>query len=181
MSTQPSQDTLFTFVKDESDPLKDNYGIFPFIQSQTPPEHRFELKYNSVKELNETFDGKDVKLRVRLQRSRIKGKGGFIVLREGVFTIQGCLFVNDTTVSKQMINFVKAIHLESIVDVEAKVKKAEQPIESCTQKNIELDIFKIYLISSATSVLPFQMEDACRKVNPELEEDDYVGEEKKEE
>ena len=181
MSSQPQQETLFSFVKDESDPLKDNYGIFPFIQSQTPPEHRLELKYNSVKELNETFDGKDVKLRARLQRSRIKGKGGFIVLREGVFTIQGCLFVNESTVSKQMINFVKAIHLESIVDVDAKVKKAEQPIESCTQKNIELDILKIYLISSATSVLPFQMEDACRKVNPELEEDDYVGEEKKEE
>ncbi len=183
MSSQPQQETLFSFVKDESDPLKDNYGIFPFIQSQTPPEHRLELKYNSVKELNETFDGKDVKLRARLQRSRIKGKGGFVVLREGVFTIQGCLFVNETSVSKQMINFVKAIHLESIVDIEAKVKKAEQPIESCTQKNIELDILKIYLISSATSVLPFQMEDACRKVNPELEEDDYVppGEEKKDE
>ena len=181
MSNQ--SETQINFIKDESDPLKDNYGIFPFIQSQTDPEHRKSIHYNTIKELNSSFEGKEIKLRSRLQRSRIKGKGGFIILREGVFSIQGCLFVTEGVVSKQMINFVDAIHLESIVDIVGKVKKAEKPVESCTQRDIELDIIKIYLISSATSVLPFQMEDACRKVNPELEEDDYVppGEEKKEE
>jgi aspartyl-tRNA synthetase len=181
MSNQ--SETQINFIKDESDPLKDNYGIFPFIQSQTDPEHRKSIHYNTIKELNSSFEGKEIRLRSRLQRSRIKGKGGFIILREGVFSIQGCLFVTEGVVSKQMINFVDAIHLESIVDIVGKVKKAEKPVESCTQKDIELDIIKIYLISSATSVLPFQMEDACRKVNPELEEDDYVppGEEKKEE
>ena len=163
----------FTFTKDESDPLKDKYGVLPFIVSNTPPEHRLEIHYDNIKDLNDTFDGKTVKLRVRLQRSRIKGKGGFIVLRDGVYTIQGCLFVTEGVVSKQMINFVNSLHLESIVDVEAKVKKAEKPVESCTQKDIELDITSIFLVIDATNVLPFQMEDACRKVNPELEEDDY--------
>ena len=175
----------FTFTKDESDPLKDKYGVLPFIVSNTPPEHRLEIHYDNIKDLNDTFDGKTVKLRVRLQRSRIKGKGGFIVLRDGVYTIQGCLFVTEGVVSKQMINFVNCLHLESIVDVEAKVKKAEKPVESCTQKDIELDITSIFLVIDATNVLPFQMEDACRKVNPELEEDDYnaqqVQEAKKEE
>ena len=165
MSNQ--SETQINFTKDESDPLKDNYGIFPFIQSQTDPEHRKSIHYNTIKELNLSFEGKEIRLRSRLQRSRIKGKGGFIILREGVFSIQGCLFVNEGVVSKQMINFVNAIHLESIVDIVGKVKKAEKPVESCTQKDIELDIIKIYLISSATSVLPFQMEDACRKVKPE--------------
>jgi len=182
MSTEIEQ--KFTFTKDESDPLKDKYGVFPFIVSNTPPEHRFEIHYDNIKDLNDTFDGKTVKLRVRLQRSRIKGKGGFIVLRDGVYTIQGCLFVTEGVVSKQMINFVNSLHLESIVDVEAKVKKAEKPVESCTQKDIELDITSIFLVINATNVLPFQMEDACRKVNPELEEDDYNAQqvqEKKEE
>jgi aspartyl-tRNA synthetase len=171
MSTETEQ--KFTFTKDESDPLKDKYGVLPFIVSNTPPEHRLEIHYDNIKDLNDTFDGKTVKLRVRLQRSRIKGKGGFIVLRDGVYTIQGCLFVTEGVVSKQMINFVNSLHLESIVDVEAKVKKAEKPVESCTQKDIELDITSIFLVIDATNVLPFQMEDACRKVNPELEEDDY--------
>ena len=171
MSSETEQ--KFTFTKDESDPLKDKYGVLPFIVSNTPPEHRLEIHYDNIKDLNDTFDGKTVKLRVRLQRSRIKGKGGFIVLRDGVYTIQGCLFVTEGVVSKQMINFVNSLHLESIVDVEAKVKKAEKPVESCTQKDIELDITSIFLVIDATNVLPFQMEDACRKVNPELEEDDY--------
>ena len=175
----------FTFTKDESDPLKDKYGVLPFIVSNTPPEHRLEIHFDNIKDLNDTYDGKTIKLRVRLQRSRIKGKGGFIVLRDGVYTIQGCLFVTEGVVSKQMINFVNSLHLESIVDVEAKVKKAEKPVESCTQKDIELDITSIFLVIDATNVLPFQMEDACRKVNPELEEDDYnaqqVQEAKKEE
>ena len=170
----------FTFTKDESDPLKDKYGVLPFIVSNTPPEHRLEIHYDNIKDLNDTFDGKTVKLRVRLQRSRIKGKGGFIVLRDGVYTIQGCLFVTEGVVSKQMINFVNSLHLESIVDVEAKVKKAEKPVESCTQKDIELDITSIFLVIDATNVLPFQMEDACRKVNPELEEDDYQQKKKEE-
>ena len=163
----------FTFTKDESDPLKDKYGVIPFIVSNTPSEHRYAVHYDNIKDLDQTFDGKTVKLRVRLQRSRIKGKGGFIVLRDGVYTIQGCLFVAENVVSKQMINFVNSLHLESIVDVDAKVKKAEKPVESCTQKDIELDVTGIFLVVDATNVLPFQMEDACRKVNPLLEEDDY--------
>ena len=31
----------YTYTKDESDPLKDKYGILPFIQSATDPELYF--------------------------------------------------------------------------------------------------------------------------------------------
>ena len=105
------------------------------------------------------------------------------MLREGVYTVQGCMFVTDNVVSKQMLNFVNAIHPESIIQIESKVKKTEKPVESCTQKNVEINITSIFLVVDATNVLPFQMEDACRKVNPEMEEDDYQQktEEKKEE
>ena len=182
---EKKEDEKYTFTKDESDPLKDKYGVEPFIQSKSDPEHRFQLKFDKISEINQSMEGKTVKLRVRLQRSRIKGKGGFIVLREGVYTIQGCLFVEEGVVSKQMIDFVNSLRLESYVDVEAKVKKVEKPVESCTQKDVELGITSIFLVVSAPKVLPFQMEDACRKVNPELEEDDYnqkkKDEEKKEE
>ena len=170
----------YTYTKDESDPLKDKYGILPFIQSETDPEHRFQVKFTQISEINSSLDGQNVKLRVRLQRSRIKGKSGFLVLREGVYTIQACLFVEEGKISKQMVDFAKSLRLESYIDVTAKVQKVEKPVESCTQKDVELAIETLFLVVSAPKVLPFQMEDALRKVNPELEEDDYQQKKKEE-
>ena len=170
----------YTFTKDESDPLKDKYGVLPFIQSATDPEHRFQVKFAKICEINSSLDGQMVKLRVRLQRSRIKGKSGFLVLREGVYTIQACLFVEEGKISKQMVDFAKSLRLESYVDITAKVQKVEKPVESCTQKDVELAIETLFLVVSAPKVLPFQMEDALRKVNPELEEDDYQQKKKEE-
>ena len=170
----------YTFTKDESDPLKDKYGVLPFIQSATDPEHRFQVKFAKICEINSSLDGQMVKLRVRLQRSRIKGKSGFLVLREGVYTIQACLFVEEGKISKQMVDFAKSLRLESYIDITAKVQKVEKPVESCTQKDVELAIETLFLVVSAPTVLPFQMEDALRKVNPELEEDDYQQKKKEE-
>ena len=170
----------YTFTKDESDPLKDKYGVLPFIQSATDPEHRFQTKFTQISEINASLDGQNVKLRVRLQRSRIKGKSGFLVLREGVYTIQACLFVEEGKISKQMVDFAKSLRLESYVDITAKVQKVAKPVESCTQKDVELAIETLFLVVSAPQVLPFQMEDALRKVNPELEEDDYQQKKKEE-
>ena len=174
------EEEKFTYTKDESDPLKDKYGISPFIQSATEPSHRFQVKFDKIGEINQDYDGKEVKLRARLQNSRIKGKSGFLVLREGVFTIQACLFVEDGKISKQMIEFVHALRLESYVDITAIVKKVPKPVDSCTQKDVELAVETIFLVVSAPKVLPFQMADALRKVNPELEEDDYQQKKKEE-
>ena len=181
---EASNDEKYTYTKDESDPLKDKYGVLPFIQSATDPEHRFQVKFTKICEINSSLDGQMVKLRVRLQRSRIKGKSGFLVLREGVFTIQACLFVEEGKISKQMVDFAKSLRLESYIEITAKVQKVEKPVESCTQKDVELALETLFLVVSAPKILPFQMEDALRKVNPELEEDDYQQkkkEEKKEE
>lgn len=166
-----SQDVTFSFVKDESDVLKDKYGVNPFIQSQGDGEIRFKSIWNKIDELSVDHEGKEVKIRARLQRSRIKGKGGFLVIREAFNTIQCCLFVAENLVSEQMIKFVGQIPFESLVDVVGVVKKTSKPVESCTQQHIELDIRGIYLVVPSINVLPFQMEDANRKVNPEDEED----------
>ena len=46
------------------------------------------------------MDSQTVKLRARLQNSPIKGKNGFLVLREGFFKIQACLFIEEGIISK---------------------------------------------------------------------------------
>ena len=79
-----------------------------------------------------------------------------------------------------MVDFAKSLRLESYVDITAKVQKVAKPVESCTQKDVELAIETLFLVVSAPQVLPFQMEDALRKVNPELEEDDYQQKKKEE-
>ena len=179
---EPKQETVvkieqeFTFVKDESDPCKDRYGMLPFIQSNSDPEKRYSVVWSKISGLSTEQEGQTVKLRVRLQRSRIKGKMGFLVLREQFSTLQGCMFLTEGVISEGMIKFAEKIPLESIVDVEGVIKKVNKPIESCTQSLIELEINKLYLVVASQSILPFQFEDANRKGMADDEDEDVVDE-----
>lgn len=58
---------------------------------------------------------------------------------------------------------------ESIVDVEAKVSKVSKKIESCSQKDVELHIQQLWIVSSAKSQLPLLIEDASRSEKKEEE------------
>jgi aspartyl-tRNA synthetase len=176
IETVTKSDPEFNFVKDESDVCKDKYGVLPFIQSKGDPELRFATKWYKICELSPEMEGQSVKLRVRLQRSRIKGKMGFLVMREGFSTLQACMFLTEGVVSEGMIKFAEKIPLESIIDVQGVVKKVNKPIESCTQSLIELEISSIYLVVASQSVLPFQLEDASRKGNADEEDEEPVQE-----
>lgn len=169
----------FAYTKDETDSLKDRYGVLEPIVSKTDPEARYKTKWTNLVDLNESLVGTTVKCRVRLQRSRCKAKAGFLVLRDVIDTAQGVMFVEEGVISAQMVKFVSTIPHESLVDIEAKVVKAEKPVESCTVKNFELAIQTIFVVVGCINVLPFQMEDANRKgnINDEEEPDEPVKEE----
>lgn len=179
--TKPQQDnyTRFTYTKDETDTLKDRYGVLEPIISKTDPEARYKTKWTNLIDLNDSLVGTTVKCRVRLQRSRCKAKAGFLVLRDVMDTAQAVLFVEEGVISTQMVKFVSTIPHESLVDIEAKVVKAEKPVESCTVKNFELAIQTIFVVVGCMNILPFQMEDANRKgnINDEEEAEEPVKEE----
>lgn len=171
MVEKSSDYSRFTYTFDDSDTLKGSYGIKPYIVSDSDPEERYNNTWVSLDKIDESLVGKEILSRVRLQRSRIKGKGGFVVLRDGLYTAQGCLFVEEGKVSAQMIQFTSSLSHESIVDIVSEVTKAQKPVESCSVKDYELQIRKIYLVQDCVKVLPFQIEDANRKADKSAEEE----------
>ena len=64
-----------------------------------------------------------------------------------------------------------SINKESIVDVNAEVKKAPEKVDGCTQKDVELHVKQIWVVSSSEPQLPLQIEDASRKVTEEADDD----------
>eukprot|EP01028_Stygiella_incarcerata_P004706 TRINITY_DN204_c0_g1_i1.p1 TRINITY_DN204_c0_g1~~TRINITY_DN204_c0_g1_i1.p1 ORF type:complete len:543 (-),score=170.55 TRINITY_DN204_c0_g1_i1:195-1823(-) len=140
------------------------FGKLPLIQSRKHSEET----YTQIEALDTELAGKKVVLRARIHSSRSKGKLCFVVLRHQMFTVQAMLCVSET-VPKDMIRFAAGLPKESIVDVYGEVSPVETKIESCTQKNVEINVERFYCVSASAPVLPFQIDDAGRRV---AEEDD---------
>lgn len=137
------------------------YGLNALIQSaESPADRKFINVHELVAELANTV----VWLRGRLQTSRGKGKQCFFVLRQQSHTVQGLAAVSGRT-SKKMIKFISNITNESIIDVEATVKRVPAIIEACTQNEVELHVERIYVVSASKSQLPLQIADAARPTN----------------
>uniref|UniRef100_A0A8C7GQ31 Aspartate--tRNA ligase, cytoplasmic n=1 Tax=Oncorhynchus kisutch TaxID=8019 RepID=A0A8C7GQ31_ONCKI len=143
---------------------KDRYGVPPMVQSQ----QKLDRGLVRVHELTPEKAGQLIWVRARIHTSRAKGKQCFLVLRQQQFNVQALVAVGERA-SKQMVKFAANINKESIVDVEAVVKKVEQTIESCSQQDVELHIERIFVVSQAEPRLPLQLEDCVR---PEGEGDE---------
>ncbi|KAK7939997.1 hypothetical protein WMY93_003323 [Mugilogobius chulae] len=157
---------------EEDDFAKDRYGVSAMVQSQQKlVKSELNLSALSVPETDRalvkvedlTVEKADQLLwvRARVHTSRAKGKQCFLVLRQQQFNVQALVAVGDRA-SKQMVKFAANITKESIVDVEAVVRRVEQKIESCSQQDVELHIERIFVISQAEPRLPLQLDDAVR-------------------
>ena len=76
--------------------------------------------------------------------------------------MQAVFFKNDDDPenSQKMIQYLKKLTAESMVQVEAQVVEAN--VKSCSVNTIELAISRIHAVSRAASQLPFLVEDAAR-------------------
>jgi len=154
-----------TEAKDDGPDISSGkYGVQEMNQSKEKPS----TVLTPVKELGMKMNEKMVTIRGRLHTSRAKGKQCFFVIRQQQVTVQCLAFVNES-ISKQMVKFIAHISKESIVDVEAVVKKVDEKIESCTQQDVELHVSQVWVVSASDPQLPLQIEDAARKVTEEDE------------
>lgn len=80
-----------------------------------------------------------------------------------------------------MYEYAKRIPKESIVEIKGKVSIPDKPVQGCTQK-AEVHVIEIWTVNKSAPILPFQIEDASRKVeNQEAERDANPGEKHEEE
>ena len=153
------------------DPLSERYGDAELVQSQAITGR----VWTRVDALDGKMLNQEVLLRGRIHNVRGKGKSAFIVLRQQTATVQVTLFVDDVTVSKQMVKWVSALTRESVVDIKGLVVVPEVPVESCTQNEIEIVCREIHCISRSDPELPFLIEDAARPDSAfEAEDTQYV-------
>jgi lysyl-tRNA synthetase class II len=140
------------------------FGQYDTIASAGVSARQFtEVKNIGDDSKNGPADGEKVWVRGRIHSIRSKGNAIFAVIRSDAFyTIQICHFKDksDPEHSKQLMKFIDSIPLESVVDVYGEVASAI--VKSCSQTSKEIAIEKIFIISKALSVLPFQLEDASR-------------------
>ena len=123
------------------------------IQSQTSTDR----KWSNVADLSPAQSGTCVWLRVRLHNSRKQSaKLGFLVLRQRLSTVQAVVQ------GKDIAGFACGLPKESVLDVFAEVTIPPEPVASCTQSGVELNVTRAYCISKAMTRLPLQLEDAGR-------------------
>jgi len=108
--------------------------------------------------INASHVGQQVWIRCRLHSKRVKSsKLCFMLLRRGFYSIQ-CVATD-----KPIVGYCKKIYPESIVDICGKVVKADRPVSSSSQTDVEIAVQKIYVVNLAAPELPFTMEDANRQ------------------
>mmetsp|Transcript_3470 Transcript_3470/g.3284 ORF Transcript_3470/g.3284 Transcript_3470/m.3284 type:complete len:611 (-) Transcript_3470:188-2020(-) len=158
---------------------QDNFGDTKLIQSN-PATNKV---WTDIRDLKPALAGKEVLIRGHVQTSRLVGKGAFVLLRSSLYSVQGvCFETKDSDISNAMVKYVAGLSQESVVDIVGTVTVPDQPIDSATQKMVEVQITSFHCINKTSAPMPFLMEDACRPdCGKENDVGAYTGEEKESE
>ena len=138
-------------------PSESLFGDLPVIMSQTMSGRT----WSRISSLAAPLAGREIWLRGRCHNTRAKGKCAFLMLRQGIATVQATVFQDDV-VTKEMVKYAGSIPKESIVHVQATIVASPSAVESATQKDVELQVHRIFIANKAAPELPFQLADAAQ-------------------
>ena len=126
-----------------------------FIQSHAVPAR----EWTEVSALEPALKGQTVWVRARMATSRKQGKSlCFMQLRNSMCTVQAVVYAKEG----DLVGFAAAIPRESVVDIYGEITVPDAPVESCTQRGVELQVKRLFVVSRAMGELPLQLEDASR-------------------
>ena len=136
-----------------------NFGDAPMVRSLEITDK----VWTGVGDLKPALANKVVLVRGHLQKSRMVGKGAFVVVRSSLYSVQGVAFeTKDGPVSAAMVKYISGLPVESVVDMQGILRVPDAPVESVTQKMVEVHITSFHCVCKAKLALPFQIEDAMR-------------------
>eukprot|EP01147_Barroeca_monosierra_P005494 gene5494-7186_t len=144
-------------AREGEDYAANRYGHLERVQSKTR-EGKF---FTRIESLSEKDADKLVLVRGRVHTVRVTGKQAFLRIRQRTHSLQAIFAVNNV-VSKAMIRFIGKLNPESIIDLEGVLNKSPSPIESCSQRDLELVGNKLFVVCEAVPRLPLQIDDASR-------------------
>jgi aspartyl-tRNA synthetase len=147
---QPARQTVIVSAVDAE------FGDFSLCNSSFTTGRTFA----QISDIIPENEGKEVWIRARAQTVRGKGKNCFLQLRSRYDTCQACAFAGAEGPSVEMVKYASKIPTESWVDVFGVISKAN--VLSCTQKEAEISMKKIFVVSAASNQPPFQLADAMR-------------------
>ena len=143
----------------------ENFMEHPFGQLNIQSHCTTPRVWSDVGDLTAARKGETVWLRVRLHNSRKQSaKLGFLVLRQRLATVQAVVQ------GKDLAAFACSLPKESVLDVCAEVTVPPEPVVSCTQSAVELNVTRAYCITKAAVRLPLQVEDAARSEKEVVEQ-----------
>ena len=169
LALKQAEDHIFSvnYLSQAEEDTYEPFGDYQRVMSRSRSGREFHL----VSTLGSKHVAGDIVwLRGRLQSIRVKGGSCFVVLRQGAFdTVQGTFFKDSSQPerSQKMIQYLKTLTCESIVDIQGVLVDAE--VRSCSIQNVEISMRRIHCVSSANPILPFLVEDAARS-EAEVEE-----------
>jgi len=137
-------------------PGMENFQNLPMNQSGS----REGKKFTNVGDLKKEMVGEKVVIQARLHNVRGMLNIAFLVLRQGISSVQAVVERTPGVIPRAAIKFVKSLTCESLVEVWGTV--AEAKVDSCTQHDVEVRVSKCLVVSRAEAPLPIQLEDCSR-------------------